>query len=105
MNTQASRDQQLRDMRLSTGDLPGFSFPGGYEIHYRTEDGGTLCHQCANRGNGSEAYIGTDPSGELGSDPQWHIVGHDCHWEGEPITCDHCNRDIDSTYGNPDSDD
>lgn len=100
---QTDRDQQLRDMRLSTGDLPGSSH-GGYEIHYITEDNGTLCHECANRQNGSEAYIGTDPSGELGSDPQWHIVGHDCHWEGQPITCEHCNREIISEYGDPDDD-
>jgi hypothetical protein len=88
--------------RDETGKLPGYAWPGCYEIHYMTRDGAILCHQCTNRENGSEAYTGVSPDGI--PDPQWEIVACDIHWEGEPLQCDHCNRTIDSEYGVPDND-
>lgn len=78
------------DFTFSHLEWEAFAFPGGYEIHYYTEGGGTLCHQCAN-----EHLLRTiDPD-----DDQFHIVGQDVLWEGYPIQCDHCGREIQPEYG------
>lgn len=71
---------------------PSYAWPGGYEIHYITADGGVLCHECANK----ELERTLDAG-----DCQFHIIGQEIHWEGQPLTCDHCNRDIESCYGDP----
>lgn len=68
---------------------PSYAWPGGYEIHYLTKDCGTLCHQCAN----------ANLEQTIGDDPQWEIISSDIHWEGSPLQCDHCYRDIVSAYG------
>jgi hypothetical protein len=81
--------------RDSDGKLSAFAWPGGYPIYYTTRDGGTLCPACANGENGSDAALpGQD-------DPQWHVVAADIHWEGDPMMCDHCYKDIESAYGVP----
>jgi hypothetical protein len=36
-----------------------------------------------------------------GANPDWTPVGVDVHWEGEPITCAHSGRAIESAYGIP----
>lgn len=78
--------------RLANGELPRSTWPGMYPIVYRTEDGETLCAECANRKNGSLATVG-DP------DPQWNIVDQFVFLEGEPLVCAHCRESIDSAYG------
>lgn len=82
--------------------LPSFSFshleweshawPGGYEIHYTTKDGGVLCHQCAN----DNLWLTIDPDLD-----QWHIVDGDVYLEGPALQCDHCGCDIKAAYGDP----
>lgn len=76
----------------SGAQYPAFAWPGGYPIYYFTEDNGTLCPECANGRHGSEA-------GNVNPDPQWRLIGCETHWEGEPLTCDHCNAQIESAYG------
>lgn len=80
------------------GTLPAYAWPGGYQIVYFTQDGGTLCPNCANGKNGSEASEASD-------DPQWRLIACDLYQEGPTIQCDHCNADIESDYGDPDDDD
>lgn len=70
-----------------------FAWPGGYELHYHTKDGGVLCKDCANAN--LELTLNED-------DPQWFIIARDVLWEGDPIQCDHCNRDIKPEYGDDD---
>ena len=74
------------------GTLPAYAWPGGYPLFYVCEDGGILCagDECA---NGKEAKD-ADPD-----DGQWLIVASDIHWEGDPLTCDHCGGSIESAYG------
>jgi len=78
--------------RDKDGKLPAYAWPGGYPIIYYTEDGGELCPDCANGKNNSEA----DPTHY---DPQWKLIAGDVYWEGPPIQCAHCNKDIESAYG------
>lgn len=70
----------------STEALPAYSWPGGYDILYITDDGACLCAKCANA-NGSE-----DPDDKHSG---WYIEGVDsaansasCHY------CDNCNAQL-----------
>lgn len=84
--------------RNENGKLDTYAWPGGYPIFYLTEDCGTLCPACANGENDSLAYT-DQPADESDRDAQWHIVACDCNWEDESMYCDHCNRHIESAYG------
>ena len=72
---------------VEPGDkLPAFSWPGGYDILYVTDDGGVLCADCANA-NGSE-----NPEDKHSG---WYLEGvmsaagsDSCHY------CDNCNRQL-----------
>lgn len=83
--TKATRDE--------TGKFPSYAWPGGYPIIYIMGDGETLCPDCANGKNGSEATDNPDTPAD------WRIVGCDVHWEGEPETCAHCREEVKSAYG------
>jgi hypothetical protein len=80
------------------GDYPAYAWPGGSQLIYHTQDGGTLCPECRNGRNGSEAL--TD-DGSI--DGQWNVTGVSAHDEGPPIHCDHCNKPLIATYGDPDN--
>lgn len=86
--------------RNESGNLPHYAWPGGYEFYYLTADGGVLCRgvECANGPEARAADV------EYPDDNQWRVVAADVHWEGSPIQCDHCGREIASEYGNPESD-
>lgn len=88
---------KLSDMRNSAGRLPDYAWPGGYPIVYVMADGECLCPDCANGENGSEAS-------ETAEDPGWRLDGCEVHYEGPPITCAHCGKEIESAYGDPDED-
>lgn len=69
----------------------------GYPFIYYAEDGGVLCPACVNGENGSVAHV----NGTRGEDAQWNVIESDVHWEGPPIQCDHCGKEIESAYGDP----
>lgn len=72
------------------------AWPGGYEIHYITDDCGILCHQCANQ----ELDRTLDPD-----DEQFCIVGAEINYEDNDLYCDHCNRQILPAYGDQEDED
>ncbi len=78
------------------GKYPSYGWPGGYPVIYICRDSGVLCPDCANGENGSDATVNND-------DPQWDILGMDIYWEGPALQCDHCNADIESAYGDPET--
>ncbi len=83
--------------------FPAFAWPGGYTILYLTADDGALCAACVNGENGSE--VGSDDAvyDDDTSDPQWTVVAAGQYDEGPTIQCDHCNADIESSYGDPEA--
>jgi hypothetical protein len=83
--------------REPDGTLPAFTWPGGYPLYYLCADGGTLCPACANGENGSEASEAADAPAD------WRLVAQDVHWEGPPLSCDHCGAAVESAYGDPDA--
>lgn len=66
------------------GRLAEHAWPGGYQLYYVTDGGLTICAECANDTDTSNAP-----------------VARDVHWEGSPIECDGCGRAIESAYGDP----
>ena len=87
----------MKPQRNENGKFDAYAWPGGYPLFYLCDDGGTLCPACANRQNGSEADTSPDTPRD------WRMVASDVHWEGEPLTCDHCGAKIESAYGIPDT--
>lgn len=80
-----------------------YAWPGGYPMYFLTDDGATLCFDCARSELRSitQSIRGKHRDG-------WRVVGTFIHWEGAPETCAHCGADCESAYGDPnapDSDD
>src|ERR1700747_2819068 len=71
--------------------LPFYSWPGSYTIIYLTRGGDTLCAECATKEIRAWMYDDSD-------DPPVEYGTYD---EGPVIQCDDCNRDIESSYGDP----
>lgn len=88
--------QLMPQVQFSHLEWEAYAWPGGYEIYYIVHDGGVLCHNCAN----DELMRTIDPDFH-----DWYIVDSDVLWEGPSIYCDHCNREIQSAYGDPDAED
>lgn len=61
---------------------------GGYPFLYRTDSGATLCAPCATTND-------VEHEEDL-------VLGTDIFYEGAPETCDGCNAEIESAYGDPD---
>lgn len=80
--------QWLKDEH--NGTLPAFAWPGGYPIYYLAKDNGVLCPKCAN-----------EFKSERDNDEQLKPVAYEIHWEGQPLSCEHCNAEIASAYGDP----
>jgi hypothetical protein len=81
-----SNANQLPD-RDSSGQLPSYAWPGGYQLQYLTADGLTICPSCANQSDTS------DP-----------VVAGDVYWEGPEVPCDDCGAMLESAYGDPEAD-
>ena len=59
----------------------------GYPVFYLTVHGCVLCSDCATK-EWSDKELGMMETDEP------------CvHWEGEPVTCDDCSKEIESAYG------
>lgn len=73
------------------------AWPGGYTRHAITEDGATLCHNCARTERTSIATT----TGHDG----WCVVGLAINWEDPDLFCDHCGERIESAYAPADAGD
>ena len=68
-----------------------WAWPGGYPIFYVCRDGGVLCPDCAN----DNIEMTADP----GAERDWTIDAADINYEDKFLTCDHCNKFIESACG------
>lgn len=67
-----------------------FAWPGGYELYAVANDGGVLCFNCC-RSEFPQIARSTISKARDG----WQCIGYSSMAETEePITCDHCNREI-----------
>ena len=69
------------------GKLPGIAFPGGYTILYYDYEHEILCRDCAQ---------------EIHDDDEDEIKHAFIHWEGPPLLCNGCDKELPSEYGEPD---
>lgn len=72
----------------------GYAWPGGYPMALMMLDGEVIDSKAAR-----ENYRLIRR--ETGRD--WTPIDVFIHWEGEPLICAHSGREIESAYGNPDS--
>jgi hypothetical protein len=76
-------------------NAPAYAWPGGYPIFYLCADGETLCPVCVNR----EIRLVLEATLAPGTDTQWEVEAVDVNWEDDFMQCAHCNKFIDSAYG------
>ena len=74
--------------RTRGGQYPAFTSVGGYPIIYLTKRDSILCAECASDDEANE------------DDP---VAAADVYWEGAPMSCDACNAEIESAYGDPEA--
>lgn len=72
--------------------LPAFAWPGGYPILYYCKDGTELCPDCANLAL-ENFGVGEEDKPKLA----------DVYYEGPSVFCGHCNKEVESAYGDPDA--
>lgn len=71
-----------------------FAWPGGYPLYLICSDGAALCFACGRKG-----FRNIAESIAARSDDGWRVVACDINYEDSDLTCDHCNKSIDSAYG------
>ena len=76
----------------SQNELDAFAWPGGYPIIYLDRENSTLCAKCATRDFKDSSVRA-----------EYKPIACDVYWEGPTIQCDDCNADIESAYGDPDT--
>ena len=84
-------EDQKQTLRLL---LDKYVWPGGYPVFGTMKDGGIICSECANK----EVKLIVSAMKNQ-DDPQWELVATEANWEDEDLHCDHCNRQIESAYG------
>jgi len=92
--------KELERIRMTDGKLPYYAWPGGYPLLYVCGDNEVVCPECANGENDAEEFNTSQP---IGDDPQWDIWTYYIHYEGPPEFCAHCNKEIESAYGDPEN--
>lgn len=75
-----------------------YAWPGGYQMFLITSDGAALCFECAKK----EARPILSSIRDRQNDG-WRVVGCDINYEDADLYCDHCNKQIESAYGDDES--
>ncbi len=71
-----------------------YAWPGGYAKVLVMSDGECLCTQCT-----KENYCLILRSTRDNDRSGWGAAGVDIHWEGDPLLCANCNKELPSEYG------
>jgi len=62
-----------------------------------TADADVLCHTCC-ESHAKDAIRNTRCKANL-ADSEWRIVAVDVNWEDTALYCEHCDKRIESAYG------
>lgn len=91
-------NHQIQHQMSVTGDYPRYFHGGGEALYQLRDGGGFFCSRCANGENGSEVL-----NPEVADDSQWQVDHRHPyqHEEGPPEGCEHCGRQIEALYGDP----
>ena len=71
-----------------------FAWPGGYPLFLIADDSQPLCFDCA-----KENLYEVTHSIRNSIKDGWGIIGCEVNWEDPDMTCAHCNRHIESAFG------
>lgn len=85
---------KLSNLRDTNKQLIANVWPGGYPVMYLDKQGSILCPECARAADADRA-----------ENPDLAPVDGDVYWEGPAMACDECGAEIESAYGDPESDD
>lgn len=80
-------NNNLKEIACTDGTLPSHSWPGFYPMFYVTQNQEVICPKCAN---------------VLSKSDEGEVVNYNVYWEGEPLECSMCDKEIESAYGVPD---
>lgn len=67
---------------------------GGYPLFLITSDGAALCIEC-----GKKEYRNIVWSIRHNVSDGWKVEAADINWENAELYCDHCDKQIESAYG------
>ena len=82
--------QTLDSLRLRAAIRQAYAWPGGYDLIFITDDGGTLCAKCARENYYQIAY-----SRRFGISDGWKIEAIDNGSSiDESCQCDHCGAEL-----------
>jgi hypothetical protein len=87
----------LTPYTMDNGQVESFAWPGGYPVFFMCEDNGVLCPACVNE---NRKLIDV---AERDQDKQWNVVATGINYEDDSLYCDHCNKQIESAYGEDNS--
>ena len=71
-----------------------YAWPGGYPMYGIANDGAALCIDCMRKEYKQIAY-----SNRHNINDGWKIDAVDINYEDANLTCEHCNKSIESAYG------
>ena len=86
-------------MKLKEYKENPFAFPGGYQLNAIMGDGERMCHTCVTTED--QVFEGENEP-FYNEDKDWQFLGVEIYWEGPPIQCANCNKELRSEYGDPD---
>lgn len=74
-----------------------YAWPGGYQIIGLMQDSEPICYACLVKNYElifkSTLYNGVNPYSS------WDFEAYFAHWEGLPLVCCNCNKELQSEYG------
>jgi hypothetical protein len=97
-HTYSFRDIETASQFKATLRNGAFAWPGGYPLYFITSDGAALCFDCGK----SEAKLILQSIKDYARDG-WHVEACTVNWEDAELTCDHCDKEIESAYGEKES--
>ena len=75
-----------------------YAWPGMYPKYAVCTDGAALCCKCV----ASEYKLIAGSTIQGDKNGGWNVAAVDVNWENEDLICDHCNKAIESAYGETD---
>ena len=84
----------IKSVELRNAIRSKYAWPGGYPMFGICSDGGALCIDCMRKEYRQIAYARKHSLRD-----GWRVDAVTINWEDTDLTCEHCNKSIESAYG------
>jgi hypothetical protein len=84
----------MNNIELKNAIRTKYAWPGGYPLFGICSDGGALCVDCMRKEYKQIAY-----SRKHKLSDGWRVIAADINWEDTGLNCSHCDKLIESAYG------